>query len=414
MSATRAGGAPGVGGPEVALEPSRLAPGDAVRVAASALWARPLRVVLSALGIAVGIAAMVAVVGISASSREEVNRQLAALGTNLLTIGPGQTLTGEQSRLPQDAVAMVERIGPVTDASGAGAVDDVAVYRTDGIDEGRTNGLAVLAADLDLPSTVGATLASGRWLDEALAGYPTVVLGARAAELLGITAADGSVAVWLGGAWFTVVGVLDPVALAPELDSAALVGGPVAADLLGFDGSPTVIYERSRDDAVEDVRAVLPATANPAAPEEVSVSRPSDALAAQAATDDTLTALLLALGGVALLVGGIGVANTMVIAVMERRSEVGLRRALGATRRHVRAQFVVESVVLATIGGVAGALLGGTATVVFAAVRGWPAALPVWVLAAAAAATVLVGALAGAYPASRAARLAPTAALTAI
>jgi putative ABC transport system permease protein len=165
---------------------------------------------------------------------------------------------------------------------------------------------------------------------------------------------------------------------------------------------------------VEDVQAVLPATVNPENPEEVTVSRPSDALAAQEATDDTLIALLLALGGVALLVGGIGVANTMVIAVLERRSEVGLRRALGATRGHVRIQFLGESVLLAALGGIGGAVLGAAVTAAFAANQGWPFALPAWVLAGAAGATVLVGALSGAYPAVRAARMPPTAALAAV
>jgi putative ABC transport system permease protein len=231
---------------------------------------------------------------------------------------------------------------------------------------------------------------------------------------MGISHTDGSVTVWLGEQWFTVVGILDPVPLAPELDSAALIGWPVAEDVLGFDGAPTTIHERSPEATVAAVRAVLPATINPENPEEVTVSRPSDALAAQAAADETLITLLLALGGVALLVGGIGVANTMVIAVLERRSEIGLRRALGATRGHVRIQFLGESVLLAGFGGVGGAVLGGLVTAGFAANRDWPFALPLWVLAGAAAATVVVGALAGAYPAARAARMSPTAALATV
>ncbi|PRX98068.1 ABC transporter permease [Allonocardiopsis opalescens] len=405
-------GRPGSGRGDPA--PSRLRPRDTLRVAASGLSARPLRAVLSALGIAVGVAAMVAVVGISASSREQVNQQLRELGTNLLTVAPGQSFTGEEVRLPPESVDMVDRIPAVTDVSAIGAVAGAAVYRNDEIDPGQTNALAVNAARIDLLDTVGGTVASGRWLDEALAEYPTVVLGATAAELLGISRTDGTVGVWLGGEWFTVVGVLDPVALAPELDSAALVGWPAATEILGFDGSPSTIYERSDEAAIEEVQALLPATVNPEHPEEVAVSRPSDALAAQAAADETLTTLLLALGGVALLVGGIGVANTMVIAVLERRTEIGLRRALGATRAHVRRQFLGESVLLAGLGGTGGAVLGGIVTAVFAATRDWPFALPLWVLAGAAAATVLVGALAGAYPAARAARMPPTAALSSV
>jgi putative ABC transport system permease protein len=397
------------------MTPSRLRPRDALRVAATGLRARPLRAVLSALGIAVGIGAMIAVVGISASSRAEIDRQIEALGSNLLTVEPGQTLrSGETAILPAESVDMVARIGPVTSVSAVGAVDDAFVYRNDQIEEAKTNGITTLAARPDLLETVGGEVASGRWLDDALAAYPTVVLGATSAERLGISQTDVSVAVWLDGQWFTVVGILAPAPLAPELDAAALVGWPIAETLLGYDGAPTRLYERSPESQVDDVRAVLAPTVNPANPEEVTISRPSDALAAQAAADETLIGLLLALGGVALLVGGIGVANTMVIAVLERRSEIGLRRALGATRAHIRIQFLGESVLLAGLGGIGGAVLGGGVTAIFAASRDWPLALPLWVLGGAAAATILVGAVAGAYPAVRAARMSPTAALATV
>ncbi|MGH3735489.1 MAG: ABC transporter permease, partial [Micromonosporaceae bacterium] len=367
--------------------------------------------VLSALGVAIGIGAMVAVVGISTSSRADLDRMLDRLGTNLLTAAPGQSMFGDDATLPKDSVAMVRRIAPVTSVSATGKVPDMRVYRTDKIPKVETQGISVLAARTDLPRTVGTTVASGRWLNAATARYPAVVLGAETARLLGIGAAGPEVRVWLGGQWFTVVGILDPVPLAQELDTAALIGWDAAEHYLGFDGHPTTLYTRAKQESVPAVRTVLARTANPEHPDEVQVSRPSDALAARGAVNRTFTTLLLGLGGVALLVGGVGVANTMVISVLERRGEIGLRRALGATRRHIRTQFLAESALLSGLGGIAGVLLGTTVTAGYAYWQGWPTVVPLWASAGALAATLLIGALAGLYPAVRAARLAPTEAL---
>jgi putative ABC transport system permease protein len=307
---------------------------------------------------------------------------------------------------------MIGRIGPVTSVTATGVVS-AHVYRNDRIPAGQTGSVAVLAARTDLPGTVGATLTSGSWLNAATSRYPAVVLGARAAARLGIGAASPDILVWLGGHWFSVVGVLAPVPLAPELDSAALIGWPAAASLLSFDGHPTTVYTRTRDDAVTAVQAVLAGTANPEHPNEVKVSRPSDALAARAAANSTLSALLLGLGAVALLVGGVGVANTMVISVLERRAEIGLRRSLGATRGQIRLQFLVESLLLAALGGAAGAVLGIGVTAGYASVQGWPSVVPAWATGGGVLATVVIGVIAGLYPAWRASRLSPTEALAA-
>ena len=391
------------------LNPARLSVRDVLRVGGTGLRARPLRAFLSALGIAIGIAAMTAVVGISASSRAELDARLAALGTNLLTVSPGRTMFGDDATLPDESVAMISRIGPVQEVSATGAVSDAHAYRNDQIPPAQTGGVSVMAARLDLPATVGASLTDGSWLNAATASYPAAVLGAQAASVLGIHHAG--VQVLVGGRWFTVVGILDEVPLASELDTAVLVGWKAAASYLGFDGHPTTVYTRSDDAFVEAVQAVLAATANPTAPNEVEVSRPSDALAARQATSQTFTALLLGLGAVALLVGGIGVANTMVISVLERRSEIGLRRSLGATRGQIRTQFVAESLLLSLLGGAGGVLLGGLVTAGYAFVQSWPAVVPTWVIFGGVTATVVIGALAGLYPAVRAARLSPTEAL---
>ncbi|UUN28254.1 ABC transporter permease [Streptomyces sp. FIT100] len=393
------------------LQPARMRPRDVVRVGGVGLRTRPMRAFLSALGIAIGIAAMVAVVGISSSSRAELDRTLAALGTNLLTVAPGQTLLGEEARLPMTAEAMIERIGPVDSVSAIGRISGAKVYRTDRIPASQTGGIAAYAVRTDLLDTVGATVRSGTWLNGATGRYPAVVLGAEAAERLGVTRAGSEVRVLVGGEWFTVVGILDPAPLAPELDSAALTGWPAAESVLGFDGHPATVYTRSDESRVESVRSVLGATASPEAPNEVDVSRPSDALAAQQAAGEAFTGLLLGLGAVALLVGGVGVANTMVISVLERRAEIGLRRSLGATRGQIRTQFLAESLLLSALGGAGGALLGTAVTAGYAVYQGWPAVVPPWAVLGGVGATIAIGALAGLYPAIRAARLSPTEAL---
>lgn len=394
-------------------QPGRLSPPDVLRLAAYGLRARPLRVVLSALGIAIGIAAMVAVVGTSASSRAKLDRQLAALGTNLLTVAPGQTLFGEKATLPDQSVAMIGRIGSVESVTAIGQLPDAKVYRTDKIPAPQSGGIGTYAVRTDLLGTVGGTVASGTWLNAATAQYPAVVLGATTAEHLGIAAAGGNMQIWLGGRWFTVVGILHPVPLAPDLDLGALIGWPAAQRYLGLDADITTVYTRTDPDAVEAVRELLARTANPAHPNEADVSRPSDALAAQAAAKTTFSGLLLGLGAVALLVGGIGVANTMVISVLERRAEIGLRRSLGATRRHIRIQFLTESLLLSVLGGGAGVLLGSGATAGYATLQDWPTVVPSWVMAGGIAATLIIGGAAGLYPAVRAARVSPTEALAA-
>ena len=394
--------------PTPAPAPSRLLPADLLRVGAVGLRTRRLRAALSALGIAIGIASMVAVLGLSASSRAGLLDQLDRLGTNLLTAAPGQTLGGDDATLPRATRRVLSRIGGVQRVATVRQTD-ATIRRSARIDPNETGGIGVAAADPALLATLGATVARGRFLNAGSARTPAVVLGAAAARTLGVDRPGTEV--YMNGRRWTVVGILRAFALAPELDRAALVGYAAAARYLGEGRTATTVYLRADPDAVARVRDLVPSAVNPEHPEEVQVSRPSDALAARAAADSALTGLFLGLGAVALLVGGIGIANTMVISVLERRSEIGLRRALGATRGHVRAQFVVESLLLAAAGGAAGILGGALVTGGYARVRGWSSVVPPEALAGGLAAALLIGAIAGLYPATRAARLSPTEAL---
>jgi putative ABC transport system permease protein len=388
---------------------------DAVTLGWHGVTGRPGRAVLSALGIALGIATLVLVTGIPASGQADLDRRLSALGTNLLVAQPaGVGDSDVPPTLDPAAAAMAQRIAPVEDATAVANLN-LRVLRDDLADPNTTAGITALAAGPDLLGPLDAEVADGVFLTDATEHLGAVVLGASAADWLGVTRIDPRQPrrVEVGDAWLTVVGVLAPTPLTPELDQSVLVGWGTARDLLGHDGRPSVVYVRAVESQVEAVRAVLPATLDPELPGLLSVSRPSDVLAAKRATQGTFSALFLGLAGVALAVGGIGVANTMVVTVLERRREIGLRRALGATRRDVRGQFLVEAVLLSLLGGAAGTLVGVAGSAGYAVLRGWPAVVPLEALAGGAAGAVLVGALAGLYPAVRASRLAPTEALAA-
>lgn len=388
---------------------STLLASDAVRLGTVGLRSRPMRAFLSALGIAIGIAAMVAVIGISTSSRAQLTRQLDALGTNLLTVTAGSDMTGAAATLPPDAAAKVALLPGVTDATSTAALTDIKVYRSSLIPAEETGGIATVSTDLTLLDVVAGEVAHGTWLNEALAQYPTTVLGASAAQRLGIVTPGTQI--WMGNQLVMVAGILKPVPLAPELDSAALISRTVAQRLYGHDDHPTTVYERSADDQVARIRDLLAPTISPQASGGIKVSRPSEALSAKAAADHAFTTLLAGVGSIALLVGGIGVANTMIISVLERRQEIGLRRAMGATRAHIRIQFLSEALLLAGIGGALGCIIGTLITAVVATVSGWLFVMPLYVVAAGLAVTVVIGAVAGLYPAVRAARTPPTAAL---
>ena len=393
------------------LIPARLRPSDLARVASVGLRTRKLRAALSALGIAIGVAAIVAVLGVARSSQNGLLTEISRLGTNLLTVTNGQTITGQAAELPKAAPGMIARLPGVTAVQETGTLNNASAYRNPKIPSIETNAISVAATSLGLPAVASTTVAQGTYLNAATANEPAAVLGAAAATRLGIDRIWPSLRIWVDGMWFYVVGILNPAPLASELDSSVLIGFPAAERYLGFDGHPSEIYARAQTSKVAAVDNLLAAQANPESPTEAAPSQPSKALTAQADAAGAFDSLFLGLGAIALFVGAVGVANTMLVSVLERRQEIGLFRALGATKTQIRIQFLSEAILLALAGGAAGVTLGATATTIYAHTKHWATVIPPDAWAGGLAAAVLIGALAGLLPAVRAARLSPTQAL---
>jgi len=388
----------------------KLRPSDLGRLSTMGLRTRKLRAGLSALGIAIGVAAIVAVLGLSSSASAGLLNEISALGTNLLVVENGQTISGATAELPKAAPAMIARIEPVTQVEETGTVNGD-VFRNPLIPSTDTNAISIDAASLGLLHTVGTTVAKGSYLNAATAREPVAVLGAAAAQRLGIDRVYSGERIWADNMWLYVAGILNPAALAPDVDSSVLVGFPAAEHYLGFDGHPSTIYVRAQSSHVNAVDNLLAATANPQNPSQVDVSQPSAALVAQADAQGAFDDLFLGLGAVALLVGAVGVANIMIISVLERRSEIGLRRALGATRGHIRVQFLAEAVLLALIGGAFGVGAGALSTAIYASTKHELVVIPALAWGGGMGAAILIGAIAGLWPALRAARMSPTQAL---
>jgi putative ABC transport system permease protein len=404
----------------MSAEGERLELRDWLRVASVGLRSRPLRAALSALGIAIGTAAIVGVLGLSASSQAGLIAEINRLGTNLLTVEAGQSLTGGPAQLPREAPARITLLNNVQQVAHTALIKNTYVYRSSIVPVTETGGLQVRATSLNLLPVLGTGLARGDWLNQGTARLPVAELGSVAAQQLGIDRVYPGQRIWLGGQWFDIAGILNPSPLTPDIDVSALIGCPAAQTYLGYlsivggeqkTGPPSSIYVRAATGHEAAVQSLLANTADPDAPYEAAVSQPSDVLTARAAAAGAFNSLFLGLGVVALVVGAVGVANIMIISVLERRSEIGLRRALGATKSQIRIQFLAESILLAVIGGIVGVLAGATATAVYASTKNWAVIIPAKAWTGGIASAILIGAIAGLMPAIRASRMPPTVAL---
>jgi len=379
---------------------------DLFFVALYGVKARKGRAAMTSIGIGIGIAAIVAVTGISSSGRADLLATLESLGTNLIKASPQAGFFGSQEELPDGVIGMVERIGPVEEVTSTTQAD-LLVRRTDFISEFEGGGISTVVTSSELLDVIGGNLSEGRFITDGLSDIPVTVLGSVSAERLGINNLSQPSKILIDDEWFGVVGILDELKIHTDLDRNVFIGYGVASTLFDIDKEPTTIYLRANPNFIEDVVDVLAPSMNPENPDQVEVSRPSDALEAQQAAETAFTNLLLGLGSVALLVGGVAIANVMVMSVLERRMEIGVRRSLGATRREIRYQFLLESVILSGIGGLVGVLLGVAITLGYTNYTNIVFSIPVWQIFGAVLLALLIGAISGVYPAIKASKIQP-------
>jgi putative ABC transport system permease protein len=388
------------------VKKNKLKTRDLFFVAVYGVKARKGRAALTSIGIGIGIAAIVAVSGIAASGSAELLSTLESLGTNLVKASPQAGFFGTQEELPEGVIGMVERIGPVEEVTST-TQTDLLVRRSNFISEFEGGGISTIVTSSELLNVIGGNLSEGRFITDGLSDLPVTVLGSVTAKRLGITNLSKPTKILIDDEWFGVIGIVEELKIHPDLDRSVFIGYGAAKKLFDINEEPTTIYLRANPTFIEDVVEVIAPSMNPENPDQVEVSRPSDALEAQQAVEASFTNLLLGLGSVALLVGGVAIANVMVMSVLERRMEIGVRRSIGATRREIRYQFLLESIVLSGIGGLVGVMLGSLITLAYTNYTNIVFSIPVWQILGAVVLALLIGAISGVYPAIKASKIQP-------
>jgi ABC-type antimicrobial peptide transport system permease subunit len=393
---------------------SRLRAADLVAEAIAGVTARPARTFLTAAGVLLGVGAMVATLGLSQSAGNRIVGRFDALAATQVIAEPlpvGGFGSGQATiRLPWDGEKDLQRLNGVVAAGAYGAVSGASDVRSSEVSPSRQ--VPVMAVTPGLLEAIRGTITSGRFLTAADSARKerVVVLGREAAEKLGITGVEHRPAVTINGDRFVVVGILGRAERESGLLDAVLVPVGTAQTRFAADGPQKVVIETVRG-AARLVASQAALALNPNEPSLVRVTAPAEPRRARGEVRSDVSSLFLVLGFVSLVVGTIGIANVTLVNVLERVGEIGLRRALGAARRHIALQFLVESGLVGFGGGVAGASLGVLTVVTVAWSRSWTPVLEAWVPLSAPFLGLAAGLLAGAYPAFRAASLQPVEAL---
>ena len=388
------------------MNKNKLRTRDLFFVAVYGVKARKGRAALTSIGIGIGIAAIVAVSGIAASGSADLLSTLESLGTNLVKASPQAGFFGTQEELPEGVIGMVERIGPVEEVTST-TQTDLLVRRSNFISEFEGGGISTIVTSSELLNVIGGKLSEGRFITDGLSDLPVTVLGSVTAKRLGITNLSKPTKILIDDEWFGVIGIVEELKIHPDLDRSVFIGYGAAKKLFDINEEPTTIYLRANPTFIEDVVEVIAPSMNPENPDQVEVSKTTKTLETQQAVEASFTNLLLGLGSVALLVGGVAIANVMVMSVLERRMEIGVRRSIGATRREIRYQFLLESIVLSGIGGLVGVMLGSLITLAYTNYTNIVFSIPVWQILGAVVLALLIGAISGVYPAIKASKIQP-------
>ena len=404
-----------------AVESATIGYRDLLSEGMAGLLARPGRAVLTILGTVLGVGALVATVGFARTAGNQIVGRFDELAATSVVVTSGQALPSsiqQEALIPADAQSRLLRLNGVTAAGVFGPVDiGAATVRSVPVIDPLAHNefdVTVFAASDGLLDAVRGRLTTGRFFDSGHSqrGDNVAVLGPGAARRLGITRVRQQPVVFVGDEPFVVIGILNDVKRQPELLNGIIIPEGTARNIYTYK-SPTTVQIDVDVGAATLIASQAPIALHPNAPDLLQVQKPPELDDLRSRVEGDVDSLFLVLGGVALLVGAIGIANVTLVSVLERVGEIGLRRALGAARHHIAMQFLVESGAMGLVGGIVGASLGVLLVVTLSAQRGWTPVIDLWIPLAAPILGALLGLLAGAYPAFRASRLEPVEALRA-